>query len=270
MGTEQIYYKDIPHQYYGVKTGLEYESVSRVFNGMKAYTDWEGILIGSAKKQGVSPEYLQAEWDRKKDMGTRAGTKVHADREKWILESFVVELGGSHYIPVPYSVDSELDDVKYQTQDIGPGHVYPELILSLQKDHMRVAGTSDEVYIDYDNFVHIVDTKTDKSIEYEGFRGKTLSNGLEHRQDCNYDAYSLKCSLYMYMLLRSHPELKPGSITLRYTPILRDDEGCAVIHDDGDVTVLGVEYITVDYSKNEGDVKTMLNHFYKNSKKWQM
>lgn len=254
-------YQDIPHKYYGVSSKKEYKSVSVVFSGMKAKQNWEGILHGSARKQGVDPEWLRGEWDRKKFCGTTAGTTVHLKREKEILEAFVVDWGGEDYTPQPYLIDTVLEDTKYQLKELKGGSVYPELIVSYPDLSIPVAGTSDEVYIDYNGFVHIVDTKTDQGINYEGYKGQTLVNGLEHRQDCNYDGYSIKCSTYMYLLLKTYPNLKPGTITLRHTPIARDEDGCAIINPDNTVDVLGEEYIGVDYTKNVKDVEIMLNYF---------
>lgn len=261
--SEVLIYRDIPHTYHGTVSGEQYASVSAVFHLMKLEQDWDGILMGSARKQGVDHRWLKAEWDRKKHMGTTAGTIAHKKREVSLLESFVVDLWGEEYFPVPYIMSDTEDDVKYQIKDIKASFVYPELIVSYPTTEILIAGTSDEVYIDKNNRVHIWDTKTDKSIDFRGYRNQTLVNGLEHRQDCNFDAYSIKCSTYMYLLLLSHPHLSPGSITLRHTPIARDEDGCAIINDDGTVDVLDEYYHTVDYEANKGDVEIMLE-YYKN------
>lgn len=254
--SELIIYRDIPHTYHGVDTGVEYLPVSSVFKMFQKKTDWDSILKAISKRDGIPIEDIQAEWDRKRISGTEAGTLVHLKREHSLLDSFVIELNGEEYFPVRYKTEG---DKKFQIKELSAGACYPELIVS--HPYLNIAGTSDEVYITKDWVVHIQDTKTDKSIEYEGYKGATLINGLEHRPDCNYSAYAIKCSMYMYLLTTTYPTLTPGTIRLRHTPIERDETGCAVVSDD--VVELSETYIDIDYNEYKLDVEIILNYYEK-------
>lgn len=262
---ERLSYKDIPHKYFGCDTGLEYEPVSTVYKCVLPFVDWEDKLVKKAKRLGITPEELRAEWGRKKNLGTQAGSSVHLDKEKMYLSEFFVELGDELYSPVAYEVDPIIPDTKYQIIDLKQGCMYPELITSLKKDHVRIGGTSDEVFISKDNYIHIRDTKTDRAIEYEGFRGQTLVGELSDLQDCNYTAYSLKCSMYMFFILKANPHLKPGTITLLHNPLERDEDGVPVFYN-GKPKILGEWEIPIDYQKTEPYVKKLLNHYYKTTK----
>lgn len=260
---EQLLYRDIPHKYFGVESGLEYTPVSTVFKKFQQYTDWQAILERKAKRLGMTPEALQAEWDRKRDKGTEAGSILHEDKELESLSSFFVEWEGEMFNPVRYVMDDKLPDTKYQTTELLPGNNYPELITSINRGGVRIGGTSDNVFITKNNYVLISDYKTDKVFEYEGFRNKTLAEPLTHIPDSNYYAYSLKCSMYMYFILQAHPELKPGSITLIHCPIERDSDGVPVLDASGKPIQIGEHFIPVDYSEMEPNVKLMLNHYAK-------
>lgn len=265
MEIERLKYQDIPHKYYSCESGLEYKPVSTVYKCALPEIDWEEKLQKKAKRLGIDPEDLRAQWNKKKDLGTKAGTCVHEDKEKMYLSEFFVELDGELYNPVAYEVDPVIPDTKYQIMDLKQGCMYPELITSLKKDHVRIGGTSDEVFISKENYVHIRDTKTDRAIEYEGFRGQTLVGELSDLQDCNYTAYSLKCSMYMFFILKANPHLKPGTITLLHNPLERDEDGVPVFYD-GKPKILGEWEIPVDYQKMEPYVKKLLNHYYKITK----
>lgn len=260
---ERLVYNDIPHTYRGVETGLEYTPVSSVFKKFQKHTDWDSILKHKSRKLGTTPAELQAEWDRKRILGTQAGTLLHEEKERQSLTSFFVEWEGDMFNPVPYPIDPIIPDTKYQITDLQPGNNYPELIVGINRGKVRIGGTSDNVFITRDNYVLISDFKTDKVFEYEGFKGKTLAAPLEHVPDANYYAYSLKCSMYMYFILQANPHLKPGSITLIHCPIERDEDGVPVFNDAGGVTQTGEYHIPVDYKEMEPNVKDMLNHYAK-------
>lgn len=260
---ERLVYNDIPHKYFGCDTGLEYTPVSSVFKKFQKYTDWDSILNHKSRKLGITPAELQAEWDRKRDLGTRAGTLIHESKERESLSSFFVEWEDELFNPVPYPVDPVIPDTKYQITELKPGNNYPELIVGVNRGKVRIGGTSDNVFITKDNYVKISDFKTDKVFEYEGFRGKTLAAPLEHIPDCNYYAYSLKCSMYMYFILQANPHLKPGSITLIHCPIERDEDGVPIFDGCGYPKQLDEYHIPVSYEEIEPNVKTMLNYYAK-------
>lgn len=256
MVVEPVYFIEETHTYWGVETGLQYSSVSHVSKCIMPYVDWDTIKKFSARKRGISVEELQADWDFRALQGTTAGTLVHKDIEDEVLESFFVERFGTEFYPVPYIMAG---DKKFQIKDLKGGRVYPELILNIIWRGVRIAGTSDLVYITQDGVVHIEDAKTDIAIEYEGYRGQKLATPLDHRNNCNFDIYSLKMSTYMFMLLEANPDLKPGQIVIRHQPLEREDR--IPVFRDGKPVVLGEWDIPVDYESNRGDVIKMLDTY---------
>lgn len=261
MKTEQLYFLEDVHKYFGVDSCLEYKPVSTVAKILEPYTDWEAIKKYKARSLGISVEALEEDWSYRALMGTTAGTALHNRMERELLSEFIVEAYGTEFAPVQYPMDGEK---KLQITELCRGYVYPELICSLHKDHVRIGGTSDIVYITDSGYVIIEDFKTDKAIEYEGYKGKMMAEPLQDLPCSNYFMYSVKMSLYMYFILSANPHLRPGDIIIRYVPIERED-GVPVLYD-GEPKVLQEEYIDVDYQKMEPYVKKLLNHYYKTTK----
>lgn len=262
--SERVYFIDENHSYTGCVSGLRYESVSGVAKKvLEPPVDWDAILIRKAKKLGISPEELQSEWNLKREEGTRAGTAVHKVEEDKLFSTPFHFYRGDIYEVKGFE---EHGDKKLQTQAIEVGCAYPELILSLEKGHMRIAGQTDLALVDSDGYVSITDTKTDKSIEYEGFRKQGFAEPFGDIQNCNYNMYCLKMGCYMYMVLKANPHLKYGSITLEHRPIERDESGLPVWGEDGLPIVKGMWEIPVDYPEWEPVVKKVLNEYYKLTK----
>lgn len=268
MMSEQVYFLEDNHSYFGVETGLRYESVSGVAKKIiEPVVDWDSILINKAAKLGITPEELQAEWDLKREEGTRAGTAIHAREEEALFKDPFYFMDGDIFEVVKYEMDG---DRKLQIQNVKPGHVYPELILSIVKDHMRVAGQADLPLIDSSNYLILRDFKTDVSIEYEGFRGQGLRKPFQNIQNCNYSTYSIKMSTYAYLLTQAHPWIKVGKIVLDYVPIERDENRLPIWGEDGMPIIKYREEIEVDYNKWKPVVEDVLNEYYKLSKKWNV
>ena len=261
--SERVYFLDENHSYTGCESGLRYESVSGVTKKvLEPPIDWDAILVRKAKKLGISPEELQADWNEKKNEGTRAGTALHEREEQKLFESPFYFYQGDIYEVRGYET---IGDKKLQTQNLEVGCLYPELILSLEKDHMRIAGQADRVFIDSDGYVHCYDHKSDKSIEYEGFRGQGFKAPFNDIQNCNYNTYAVKCSTYVYLTLAANPQLKPGTIFIEHIPIERDDSGLPVWVD-GMPVITGRWDIEIKYEEWEPVVKKVLNEYYKLTK----
>lgn len=262
-----IFYED-GHKYLGEESGLRYESVSGVNKKILAPDiDWDGILHRKAERLGITPEELQTQWDKAKVEGTEAGTAVHNFYENKYYEQEYYCWWFDDYKVIRCETQGYK---KFQRFGLEAGHVYPECILSLVKDHMRIAGQSDAIFVDSNNYIHITDIKTDKEISYKGFtpwRGKEqcMKPPFGHIGDCNFNHYTHKMSTYMFMALQANPELKAGTITLEYKPIERDESGLPVWGKDGLPIVKSHSEINVGY--NERLVKDVLNEYYKLTKK---
>jgi hypothetical protein len=69
--------------------------------------------------------------------------------------------------------------------------------------------------------VNIYDYQTNKEIKkesyvnWEGISDKML-DPLSHLDDCNINHYNIQLSLYMYMILKHNPRLKPGKLIIEH------------------------------------------------------
>lgn len=270
---EKIYFQEEGHLYFGCDTELQYESVSHVAKKiLEPYINWQEILINKARKLGISPEELQAEWDKKKQMGTDVGTILHNGEEhKLFQQKIVIEKGlGSS---LSRCIDTEYEVIKYTSnwnktkkyQIMNPtfGCCYPELILSLKKDNMRTGGQSDKIFIDKMGFCHVYDYKTDKTIEEYNRYGNFMKPPFNTIDNCNKNMYSMKMSAYMFMLLYNHKQFKPGVILLEHKKIKRDENLLPILDANGNPQELGIENHEIDYKKWEPFVKQMFNEYWK-------
>jgi hypothetical protein len=93
---------------------------------------------------------------------------------------------------------------------------YPEHLMYLKS--AGLCGQADLVHVSKGE-VHIGDYKTNKEIKTKGFVNwegikSMLRSPVAHLEDCHYSHYNLQLSIYMYMVLKHNPHLKPGSITI--------------------------------------------------------
>ncbi len=94
--------------------------------------------------------------------------------------------------------------------------IYPEHMVYLKS--AGICGQSDLVEV-VDDTVHITDYKTNKEIKKESFVSwdgisKKMLGPLRHLDDCNLNHYTLQLSIYMYIILKHNPRLKPGKMYL--------------------------------------------------------
>lgn len=247
---ERVIFTEENHRYIGEKSKLRYESVSGLNKLILAPDiDWDSILSRKAAKMGITPEELQAQWDEKKLQGTLAGSSAHLREEELFYREPYYEWKGERYEVIKCHVEG---DLKYQTIGLDAGKVYPECILSLVKDHIRLAGQSDALFVDKGGYVIIHDFKTDKELSFQGFkpwRGKEqcMKPPFDNIGDCNMHHYSQKLGTYMFMALQANPHLKAGKIILEHIPIERDDEGLPVWGADGTPTIKSRTEYEIDY-----------------------
>lgn len=260
---ERLFFIEDTHQYFGCETGREFTPVSTVAHHYESYTDWEAIKEWKADKLGITPEELQVQWDLSKDTGTSVGTWVHNLKEDRLFKQGLF-MGCE-------TVRYEMDGLKkLQIQNIELGKCYPELILGVDKGHMQIGGQSDIVVIDKGGYAHILDYKTDFKLDMFSFQDwktgyKMFKYPLNEYMDSNWWAYTIKMNMYMFFVLHANPHLKAGEITLIHLDLKRiEGTKRAELDDKGEPTILK----ETNYKLNliSGDIKNMLNHYYKTTK----
>lgn len=102
---------------------------------------------------------------------------------------------------------------------------------------------------------------TDAEISFQAFSNKwvkprKLLPPLSHLDDCNGNIYSIKMSLYMYMLWKANKgRFKPGELILEHFTLKRDEDKIPIL-ENGIPVILRTEQIELPYRKQE--VEAML------------
>lgn len=240
-----VRFEEGPHRYSTLDDrGLL--SVSGLMHQFEPQEDWNAIARKVAKKQGKTTQEILDLWDMKRNRGSEAGTLVHKQKENELLAQRGELTIEESPCDATYKYALDVSLLKDNT-------VYPELMI-YDLEHM-VCGQSDIVRIDKGS-IHVEDYKTDKSIERKAFSNewtpaKKLLPPVAHLDCCNYNTYSLKMSLYMYLVWKANKgRFKPGNITLIWCPLERDEEGIPVLYN-GLPRILKEERIDIPYRKKE-------------------
>jgi ATP-dependent exoDNAse (exonuclease V) beta subunit len=168
-----------------------------------------------SKWYGLTPEEIKTAWKSEAKRATDLGTWYHNQRESDLCSLQTIERSG---VTVPIFKPQEIEGVKYSPNQRLVNGVYPEHMVYLRS--AGICGQSDLVEV-IDGEVHITDYKTNKEIKSSGFtnwEGVTtkMYNPVSHLDDCNLSHYSLQLSLYMFMILKHNPKLKPGTLTIHH------------------------------------------------------
>jgi len=246
------------HQYLDEKDG-ELISVSAFTDRFKPKVDWKAVAHKVAKKktkegEPTTAEQILAKWERKRTLAAQIGTTYHSIREQQLV---------AHVKPEFYDVVCNVkqcefsDGLKYSIpiNQLEQNTVYPELMI-YDFDYM-ICGQADKVIVTKKQ-INIWDYKTDAEIKYKAFSSKWVEPAkmlppISHLDDCNAIHYSLKMSLYMYLLWKSNKgKLKPGDIIIEHVQLKRDpDNDNLPVLKDGKPVVLKIEKIKLPYRKKE-------------------
>jgi len=210
------------HKYTSIKKEDEQDwiSVTSFIGNFKQPFEADKIAEKSSKNRkskwyGMTPEEIKEAWKAEANRATTLGTWYHNCREADICGLETMERHG-HTIPVFKPM--EIEGIKYSPEQKLKDGVYPEHMVYLRS--AGLCGQSDLVEV-VDGYVHITDYKTNKEIKTEGFtnwEGITtkMMAPVSHLDDCNLNHYTLQLSLYMYIILKHNPKLKPGNLTIHH------------------------------------------------------
>jgi hypothetical protein len=264
MDKKVRFVEDVHKYFHGEQELISVSGFTHLFEPEK---DWKKIAAKVAKKQGKTQKEVLDLWELKRNKGSQAGTMVHKIKEsealsggRFLFENSELGIVESEYEPTGDKLSLNIDEIENDT-------TYPELMI--YDLDFRVCGQSDLVVI-HNGSINILDYKTDKSIEFKAFSSEwvepeKLKRPLHHLDACNGNIYSIKMSLYMYLLWKANKgRFKPGKILLMWTPIERDEEGIPVLYDasgakvaeNGTPRILFQKDIELPYRKKE--VMTML------------
>jgi ATP-dependent exoDNAse (exonuclease V) beta subunit len=210
----------------------------------------------NSKWYGLEPKKIQEIWNNESIRAMTLGTFYHDQREQDICSLSSIEREG-FTIPV-FTPKGEEEGVKIAPyQKLDPG-VYPEHMVYLKS--AGICGQADLVEV-VDGKVNIIDYKTNKEIKTKSFKnweGKSerMMNPLSYLDDCNFNHYALQLSIYMYIILKHNPKLKPGKIHIhhvRFEEKGKDNYGYPITKYtlEGDPVLKEVIPMPIDYLKDE-------------------
>jgi hypothetical protein len=264
------------HKYTSIKKEDEKDwiSVTSFIGNFKQPFDADTIAAKSAKNRkskwyGMTPDEIKAAWKAEANRATSLGTWYHNCREKDICELDTMERMG---LTVPVVKPIEIEGIKYSPEQKLTDGVYPEHLVYLKS--AGLCGQSDLVEV-IDGQVHITDYKTNKEIKTEGYtnwQGVTqkMLAPVSHLDDCNLNHYTLQLSMYLYMILKHNPRLKPGSLIIhhiQFDTVGEDKFGNPItaLDSNGDPIVKDVVQYELPYLKQE--IITLMHWLEDNRKK---
>lgn len=218
------------HKYQSIDQteNIDWISVTSVISLFKKEFDKQAVALKSSKSKkskwyGMSPEEIISIWDKSNTTALELGTWYHNQREQDLLSCNTIGRLGkdiSIYKPI------EQDGIKLAPDQNLVEGIYPEHMVYLKS--AGICGQADRVEVIQDT-IDLYDYKTNKEIKLNGYtnwEGKVdkLLHPINHLDDCNYVHYSLQLSIYMYIMLKHNPNLKPGKIILEHIIFKKEGE----------------------------------------------
>lgn len=217
-------------------TGIlrEYKSFSRDFwlqykalEALVPESEWNNVKIQLLKTKRIDDKILQLvdpvefevkkqeidlEWKQKNEEAKQTGITVH----EAIRDALIVDFPNA---VKKYRLEGELRSPDlFLTASSG---LFPEQRMELLIDEeVNLIGVADMISIK-DGIVNCIDWKTDE----EGIKFKSrydmskkstkrLKYPMQKFEDCSGINYQLQLSLYMWMILKLRPDLKPGKLQI--------------------------------------------------------
>lgn len=246
---------------YTSEDNIPWVSVTSLVSNFKESFDKEGVAKKCAvnkksKWYGLPYKEIIQHWDNEANRAMNLGTFYHNQRESDLCDLASIEREG-YNLPIFTPIKKEDGDKVAPDQKLDSG-IYPEHMVYLKS--AEVCGQSDLVEV-VDGKVNVIDYKTNKEISmnsyvnWEGISKKMLPP-VSHLEDCNFQHYALQLSIYMYIVLKHNPKLKPGKISIHHVRFVNageDDFGYPITKysSNGDPIVQEVVEIPVPYMKEE-------------------
>ena len=202
-------------------SNIDWISVTTLVSHFKKPFDAKKVAekVSKSKKSkwsGIDPKIIQEIWKNEADRSTTLGTWYHNQRENDLCSFASIEREG---VTVPVFKPSNLTEGKKiaPNQKLEPG-VYPEHMVYLKS--AGICGQSDLVEV-INGKVNIIDYKTNKEIKKESYidwegKSEKMLPPVDGLDDCHFYHYALQLSIYMYIILKHNPKLKPGRMYIHH------------------------------------------------------
>jgi ATP-dependent exoDNAse (exonuclease V) beta subunit len=268
----KLLFNEEDHTYHSIDDiGIKWTSVTSVISKLKKPFDAKKVAnkVSKNKKSkwyNLKPTEIIEIWNKESKRATDLGTFYHNQRESDICSLSSMEKEG---LVIPVVAPQPLKNGKKlsSTQKLDPG-IYPEHMVYLKS--ASICGQADLVEV-VNNKVHIIDYKTNKEIKKESYKNwegisDKMAPPVSNLDDCNFSHYSLQLSIYMYIVLKHNPKLRPGNIFIYHVEFEKEGEdkyGYPITKktDSGDPVVKKVNILPIKYLVDE--VHAIL-HYLKN------
>lgn len=267
-------FKEEGHLYENIdpNSTIKWTSVTTLVGKLKPKFDAPAQAIKSGKNKkskwyGMTPEKILEVWGNENARANKLGNFYHNQRESDLLACNTLTKDGVILSIIPPRIQ---DGIKYAPDQKLIEGIYPELFVYLQS--AGICGQADYVEV-VNGYVNILDYKTNKEIKKRGYKNwegihAKMHNPISHIEDCNFMHYNLQMSIYMYIILKHNPRLKPGKLTLQHVTFEKvgDDEyqyPISKYDDNGEPIIDEITSYDVPYMKEE--VLTMIK-WLKNQK----
>ena len=254
------------------KDQIKWTSVTSFISKFKPKFDADSISKKSSKNKrskwyGLKPKEIQAIWKKESNRAIELGNWYHNEIEQRILDCNTLEREGVEVPIIRPIVDKS--GIKIAPEQKLSDGVYPEHFAYLKS--ACICGQADLVTI-VNGRVNITDYKTNKEIKEKGFTNwegitSKMFKPLSHLDDCHLSHYNIQLSLYMYIILKHNPKLKPGKLIIQHVKFEetgKDEYGYPITRYKNDEPVLKeLKMYDLPYLKDE--VKSLIMWLKENS-----
>lgn len=256
-----VTFKEEDHSYHSIDPNekINWTSVTSLVSQFKKPFDPVKQAQKSSKNAKskwfkMTPEDIQTAWKAEAKRADGLGTWYHSQRETDLLSLESITREG---VAVPIIKPIITDGIKHAPDQRLVEGIYPEHFVYLKS--AGICGQSDRVEVIKDT-ISVYDYKTNKEMKSQGFKHwdgtiERMLPPLSHLDDCLLVHYTLQLSLYMYIMLKHNPFLKPGKLELSH--VVFEQEGINEfgypIHkvENGEPVVKEVKIYKVPYMKSE-------------------
>ena len=199
-------FEEDTHTYYcnGKKVGI---STTGLIHQYTNEFDKDGMSKLVANKRGISQQEVLEEWRIDNLHSTIKGNHIHLYAQSlWLKEPYDIY----DFSDVPDEIDKtrlkqELSNMKIQAEQFYNDYSKDYELIGCEiylgcEDFDECGATDILLWHKTKNFVKPLDFKSNKKIEFEGYRHQKLLLPLDKYEDCNYITYSLQLSDYSYKI----------------------------------------------------------------------
>jgi ATP-dependent exoDNAse (exonuclease V) beta subunit len=256
-----IVFKAEDHSYVSLEEdNINWISVTTLISQFKEPFNSKSIAekVSKNKKSkwyGMKPQEIEDAWKTESERALELGTFYHNQRESDLCSFASIEKEG---VPLPVYSPIEKEGIKYAPEPKLTEGIYPEHMVYLKS--AGICGQSDLVEV-INGRVNIIDYKTNKEIKTESYVNwegisKKMLHPVNNLDDCSFNHYALQLSIYMYIILKHNPKLKPGEIYIHHVVFEQEGEdefGYPIYKklSNGDPVVKEVIQMEVPYLKEE-------------------